>query len=407
MQLRTFTLLTVAVAAVPLAAQTPPPPTPQEKAPVDWKDLTSTGVPIRFYGFFRLDTYYNTARMDSVVLPMRVLAENENGVAAKTNDDQFDMDPRLTRFGIDVTPSKVGDARVTGKLEIDFANFPAGVAESRATPRIRLAYMDVTQDELGLRVGQDWDVVSPLFPSVDAETLLWNAGNTGDRRPQIQGRWVQKDDSKDGHFEAKVALGLTGAISNQDLDTPAAERDGFDSGMPHGQARAAWRPQGEKSCEVGLWGLLGQIQTDTSFGGNTRFETWLGGVDFTVPVCSGLTWKGEAWTGKNLGDVRGGVGQTINTTTGQGIGATGGWSELIWQAEDKLRFHVGGSVDDPDNSDLASGNAKRNWTTYTGTVKEWSTGIRTGLDVIYWETDYVSLGIGNTVRFDLWFQFNF
>jgi hypothetical protein len=283
------------------------------------------------------------------------------------------------------------------------------VAESRATPRIRLAYMDITKDELGLRVGQDWDVISPLMPSIDLETLLWNAGNLGDRRPQIQGRWVQKDESKDGHFEAKVALGLTGAITNQDLDTGslAGERDGFDSGMPHVQARGGWRPNGEKSCEIGVWGLYGQIQTDTAFGGHTRFDTWCGGADVTVPLTKDVSVKGEVWTGENLGDVRGGIGQTINTTNGKKIAAIGGWSEMIWKPTDMCQLHVGGSIDDPKNSDLNNGNPTKNWTAYVGTVRSWSNLFKTGLDVIYWETDYQAVGVGNTLRFDLWFQFDF
>src|SRR5262249_40430710 len=132
MQPRPLSLALLALAAS-LAAQggqsTSSQPTSQDgKAAIDWKDLTRSGIPIKFYGFFRLDTYYNTARMNSVVTPFTVT--QENGVAAKQDDNEFFIDPRLTRFGVDVTPSKVGDTQVSGKLEIDFANFPAGVADS-------------------------------------------------------------------------------------------------------------------------------------------------------------------------------------------------------------------------------------------------------------------------------------
>jgi hypothetical protein len=396
----------VAAACLPAQGGAPTDTSKQQQEPVDWKDLTRSGLPIKFYGFFRFDTYYNSARMDSVVIPTRVLPET------KRNDDQFTMDPRLTRFGFDLMPVKTGDTTVTAKLEIDFANFPTGVAESRPTPRMRLGYLDIAQGDLGLRVGQDWDVISPLYPSVNAETLMWNAGNTGDRRPQIQGRTKLGDKA-----DLKAALGLTGAINNEDLDVPAGERDGFDSGMPHLQVRLGTKPFEivEKSpAEIGAWGAYGQTQTDTAFGGKTRFATWIAGIDLSVPLSSQLTLRGEFWTGANLGDFRGGIGQTINTATGKEIGSSGGWTEFVYAYTKQTHFHVGATMDDPKNDDLstvlANANRTRNETAYAGTYVDWDTGVRTGFDVIYWQTEYVGVAngaIANTMRFDLWFLFNF
>jgi hypothetical protein len=392
---KTLTTLGLAL-SVALPAQAP-----QTTSALDWKDLTKSGIPIRFYGFLRMDTYYNTARMNSVVVPATVNAEG-----ASRNDNQFHMDPRLTRFGFDITPVVVGGSTLTGKLETDFANFPTGSTESRATPRIRLAYIDIEQDAFGLRVGQDWDIVSPLYPAVNHELLMWNAGNLGDRRAQIQGRYAPKDST----LVLKAALGLTGAVNGQDLDTPTGERDGFDSGMPHLQMRAGFKPfevVDKKPVELGVWGMYGRTETDTFFNGENRFDTWLGGIDLQVPLCSCLTLRGEAWTGANLGDIRGGIGQTINTTLGREIASTGGWGEIVYAHTASTKFHLGGSVDDPDNGDLNTNNPNRNMTGYVGTVVDWESGLRNGFDVIYWETEYQGGAAGNSMRFDLYFQLNF
>ena len=401
-------LLTSGVSAACLHAQSTPATTTDPGSGIQWKDLTKSGLPIRFYGFLRLDTYYNTARMDSVVLPTRVLPET------KRNDDQFHIDPRLTRFGLDVLPADIDGCKVLGKLEIDFANFPTGSAESRATPRIRVAYIDMAKDQFGLRVGQDWDVISPLFPAVNGEMLMWNAGNLGDRRAQIQGRYTPGP-----KFELKAMLGLTGAVNNEDLDTPAGERDGFDSGMPHLQVRAGTKPfelVETKPAEIGFWGMFGRTETDTFFNGENRFDTWVLGVDLQVPICSCLTLRGEGWRGENLGDVRGGIGQTINTELGREIGSAGGWAELVYVHTGKTRFHVGATLDDPDNDDLsttlANANRRRNESAYLGTVVDWDTGVRTGLDAIYWQSEYMGPNgtngsSGNGMRFDLYFLFNF
>ncbi|MCA8973136.1 MAG: hypothetical protein KDC98_00370 [Planctomycetes bacterium] len=392
---KTLLMLSAAIAAS-LPAQAP-----QSSASPEWKDLTKSGIPIRFYGFFRMDTYYNTARMNSVVLPATVNAETTTG-----NDNQFHMDPRLTRFGFDITPVAVGSTKLTGKLETDFANFPTGSSESRETPRIRLAYIDLAQSDFGLRIGQDWDIISPLYPAVNHELLMWNAGNLGDRRSQIQGRFTPKDTG----FELKAALGLTGAVNNQDLDVPTGERDGFDSGMPHLQLRAAFDPFSivdNKPVKIGAWGMYGRTETDTRFNGENRFEIFAGGLDLQVPITSALTLRGEVWTGENLGDIRGGIGQTINTTLGREIGSSGGWGEVVYAHSATTKFHLGGTIDDPTNADLNSANPSRNMTGYLGTVLDWESGLRTGFDVIYWETEYKGGTSGNAVRFDLYFQFNF
>lgn len=392
----------------PLVLAWPAPQAQDSGDNLTWKDLSKSGFPIRFYGFLRLDTYYNTARMNNIILPFTV--SPENGTTVDDDDAGFALDPRLTRFGVDITPGKIGETNVSGKLEIDFANFPTGSSESRPTPRIRVAWMDLLKDSLGLRLGQDWDVVSPLFPAVNNETLMWNAGNTGDRRAQIQGRWAPKESSLD----LKAALGLTGAITNEDLDAgmPGAtpERDGFDSGLPHLQVRAGWKPGAlveKKPVEIGAWGALGKTETDTSFAGEKRFDVNLVGLDFQVPFSTHLSLRGEAWTGENLGDFRGGVGQSINTATGDEIGSAGGWAELVLSASDRLRFHAGSTLDDPDNGDVPSGAAQRNFASYVGTIKDWPSGLRTGFDVIYWDTEWAGTDDGDGLRFNLYFQYNF
>ena len=54
---------TAALLTLPVLAQDKP------ASGFDWKELTKSGLPIKFYGFLRLDAYYNTARANSVILP--------------------------------------------------------------------------------------------------------------------------------------------------------------------------------------------------------------------------------------------------------------------------------------------------------------------------------------------------
>jgi hypothetical protein len=366
---------------------------------------TKKGAFCTLYGFLRLDVYSNSARFDNAIIPFRVIAEDNT--AASRNDDQFALDVRLTRIGFDFAFGKVVDADATGKIEIDFANFPSGTSESRPTPRIRLAYIMLETTKWWLRLGQDWDVASPLFPSANAETLMWNNGNPGDRRPQIE--WLWKAGSG---VTVNAAIGMQGAVNNQDLDSGAppfssTERDGFDAGWPQFEIRGAWTSTGERKIVVGIWGYVAANETDTAFGGSRHFTSAMAGADFTVPVGQKLVVRGEVWWAQAGGDIRANAGQTIHTTTGDEIAGWGGWIELKYQHSEKWGFYAGTTLDDPDDGDVPASGIERAFTAYLGVVRAWTKTLRTGLDATFWETHYGNATLGNAVRFDIYVVLDF
>jgi len=395
----------------------------EEEGAVTWGKLTKSGSPIQFYGFVRLDYYHNTARMNSVMIPVWVLPEN--GTTIDHNNNQAAFDARLSRLGLNINAGEIVDADMTGKLEIDFANYTAAAngnggastretPESRASPRIRLAYLNADWGAFSLRAGQDWDTISPLNPAANSEMLMWFAGNLGDRRPQVRGTWrFGQDDGVKG--DLAVAAGLTGAIDNQDFDLlpgppkyTSTERDGFDSGLPNVQTRLGLDMPGAK---LGLWGFASWMTTDRSFGGSSHFHSYGLGIDFFVPLGEIVSLKGEGWFGQALTDWRGGAAQTINFSNGREVKSIGGWAEAHVKVSDLFRFALGGSIDDPDNSLVNAGGRDLNYTLYVATVQNWGGAFKTGLDVIYWQTEWDDSlntgGTGTAVRLDVYTQLNF
>jgi hypothetical protein len=357
------------------------------------------------YGFVRFDAYYNTARFNSVIVPFTVVAED--GVSASPNDDQFAMDVRLTRIGFDFNFGKVGGSDATGKVEIDFANFPSGTSESRPTPRIRLAYIQIDNAKWWLRLGQDWDVASPLFPTLNAEGVMWNAGNPGDRRPQAEFLWKAS-----GSVTVCVALGMQGAVNNQDLDAGAPPFsttlvDGFDAGWPNFEFRVGWTSSGERKILIGGWGYVGGNETDTSFGGSTDFLSAMAGADFTVPIGPRFLLRGEVWWAQAGGDIRANVGQSINTATGDEIAGWGGWLEVKFLQNEQWNWYTGVTIDDPDDGDLPAAGAAQNFVAYVGVVRMWTKTFRTGIDASFWETQYNNDTLGNALRFDFYAVMDF
>ncbi len=384
-----------------------------ENEDAGWTTATKSGLPIRFYGFVRLDTYYNSARANDPIIPFVVLPEDDSQSFGK-NDDQFAFDSRLTRIGIDINAGKIGAAETTAKIEMDFDNL-LGRQESREAPRIRLAFINIDFGEVSLRFGQDWDIIAPLLPAVHTQFLLWGAGNLGDRRPMAQLIW--KHGNNEGVvFKVEIAAGFQGAVDGSDNDGLGGRTnlDGINSGLPHGQIRLgvafdSWVEH--KRVGLGLYGYLAQIDTDTSFNGKDQFNPWMVGVDIDLPLFGPVTLRAEAWVGQALSGIRGSILQDINTATGDEIRGWGGWAELHVQVTKSLRLAFGASLDDPKNGDLnplvEGENRQRNFTIYGSSKLDLGGGLWTGFDVIYWRTDWATLGKGDMIRVNWWIQMNF
>jgi hypothetical protein len=316
---------------------TTPAVTPAESGFVKWNELVVGQSRFKLYGFLRLDAVYDDSRPNNTQVPAFIRSEDPTApmaIASERNAEDLTIYPRLSRFGIDFTGPEIaslGGAKATGKAEIDFYNTPS--SESRNAPRMRHAYLKLSWDELSFLAGQTSDVISPIFPVVNPDFVMWGAGNLGDRRPQFRAEWLPKFGP--GNFTLQGEVGLTSADDAQDLDPTASGgfRDGETSGKPTLQARVAYGyPIWEKQkIELGVWGHRAWEETDTPIGAAVarEFDSHAFGADLTIPLYKDMAWlKGEIWTGENLSDIRGGILQGINTATGGEIESTGGWIEL-------------------------------------------------------------------------------
>jgi hypothetical protein len=371
---------------------------------------------IRFYGFARLDMIHDDSRPNNTQIIGFVRSEDPTAppaIGSPANSSDFTMHPRLTRFGADFsgpTLAQLADAKVTGKLEIDFYNLPS--SESRNAPRMRHAWLKLAWNDWSLLAGQTSDVISPIFPVVNPDFVMWGAGNLGDRRPQLRPEWMPK--VGEGRLILQGEIGLTGAQDAQDLD-PAANggfRDGETSGVPTFQGRIAYRHPfwGKKGhFELGVWGHTAREKTDTPQGisGRQRFTSEAFGFDATVPIYQDWVWlKGELWKGKNLTDVRGGILQGINTATGQEVHSQGGWFELGVQPRQWLTVHGGFSFDDPRDTDLGPGARSRNQIWYVA-IRGLFDPVEVGIDFLNWTTKYIGFTKGDDNRIQTYIMYKF
>jgi hypothetical protein len=401
---------------IPVSSTRPAPATPAGPAQAS-NEITREGFGIKFYGFLRGDMAADTRRMSfDTQLPFFVLSPADPSQAAERSGD-ITFHPRLTRFGLDITPPGLPNGwRANAKLETDFYNAvidrPAAggplardlVSNSRAALRIRLAYVQVSKGAFSFLAGQNWDVISPLFPSYNPEVVMWNGGNTGDRRPQFRAGYEPKVGA--GKFSIVGEVGASGAVDGQDLDGDGF-RDGESSVSPTGQLRIGYSaPLNGQTWSIGAWGHAAQMRLNRSFvAGVNEFNSTLVGVDFNLPVLKKLAIRGEAWTGKGLGDVRGGIGQSINAATGRVIDASGGWAEMTYILSSHYTLSLGTTLDSPEASDITAASGRvRNRVHYLTNRFSVGRGLSFGFDYGYWQTKYKNLPTGTNNRFNLYVQ---
>ncbi len=355
---------------------------------------------LSIYGFLRVDGMLDNSLTNNTQSPLYVLSPDNANKLNKSNG-ALAIHPRLSRLGINFNapPETSSGWRVGGKLEMDWQNGAGLTVESRPLPRIRHAYFTLQKAESTLLFGQFWDLISPLNPTVNDDTLMWNAGNIGDRRVQIRYTF----EPKKSPFNLAMALGLTGAIDAKDLDSNSV-RDGENSTLPHVQMRASWK--GAKSG-VGIWGHYASETTTKQVAGRTHFTGYSLGIDGQHQLTSRLSAMGEYWTGSNLSDFRGGIGQGVIAATGVEVRSHGGWAELGYQASPKYKMAFGYTAETPEANDLPTGGRQSNSALYFHNRYKLTNNVDLGASYLFWSTRYKGQAAGTDHRIQMFIQHNF
>jgi len=374
--------------------------------------LTKLGSTIDLYGFLRLDVVYDDSLPNDPQVIGYIRSEDPRSGNPSGKDD-FTLYPRLTRFGLNLHAPKIprlGPFDLTGKLEIDFYGSPA--SDSRNQIRMRHAYLKLASHDWSILAGQTTDVISPIYPAVNADLVMWGAGNLGDRRPQLRVSYEPK--LLGGQLKFQSEVGLTGADAGEDLDSNGF-LDGEYSGRPTVQTRIAYRgttPLSAQPFEIGAWYHHAWEEIDAPINGRSHFQSQAAGGDLTLPFYGDVAWlKSEMWAGKNLDDVRGGIFQGVNTTTGREISSWGGFVEVGVEPVEWNTLSLGFSWDDPDNGDLTDGNPSdnraRNQIVYLSNVLHYFDPLTIGFEYLRWTTHYVGLGQGDDNRFKAYISYGF
>ena len=269
-----------------------------------FKQLTRSGFPIKFYGFLRMDAYYTTARMDNIIIPFFV--RNESNGEAENNDDAFAFDARLTRFGFDIDGGIALQDRHHRQARDGLRELRRRESsESRETPRMRLAYVNLKNDKY---VSADRPGLGRHFSALPRDQRRIADVERGQPRRSPAAGPVRLDDAADPKCAALRLQDLRGHDWRDQQPGPGpdgrrhlerARRDRLGPPQSPGPARPDGQVVGLRADVV--LGSVGRGRPRTRptpmFNGEDEFDTWLVGVDFQVPIINHLKLRGEAWAG--------------------------------------------------------------------------------------------------------------
>ena len=127
----------------------------------------------KFYGQIRTDFYYNSRANEETVDGLfymypkdKVRDPDGNDLNSTPNSNFYTL---YSRLGVDVAGPKLGTAKTSAKVEVDFR----GTGTSYSVIRLRHAYLNLDWRKSALLLGQNWH---PLFGDVSPQILNLSVG---------------------------------------------------------------------------------------------------------------------------------------------------------------------------------------------------------------------------------------
>lgn len=313
--LSVLTLLAVA-AALPLNAQ--------ETATAKYK--------VNFYGFIKSDFAYDIHGVTGDDYSQYVVSE-------KASERDFRASARGTRFGLDITDGEM----ISAKIETDFFGLSENAAStstagSSADLRVRHAYVTLKAGKFEVLAGQTWHLLPLELSGTNNEFGLGYNGALWFRAPQLRLTYKAND---------RLTLAAAAVRPTRKL----TDSEGTASGLPQAQAQAQLKVGKAKFT---LMGAAGQWRNTTT---GKKGDVLLADFGYNVPLGPVFTLNGQLWTGQNLYDFLGGLG---NVGYGSAeVKASGGFANLLVKPAGRFSYNVAYGVDNPEDAKIAAAAAAK------------------------------------------------
>lgn len=302
---------------------------------------------VELSGLILLSGFYNNAQVNNADVPLFAVAPDTTGLP----NAALGATVRQSRIGLAVSGAQALGAQLSGELQLDFGGGqqPSNGGRTFPIPRIRTAFARLDWRHVGLLVGQDVQIVSPLNPVSFAaiETPEFTtAGNLWFWVPQVRLTWEAGARPRFGLQGA--ALAPMGGTPQTAFTTVADTAERSRRPMVQGRAYIGWG-EGDAESQIGVGVHRGWFAT----AGDTLLTSQAITADLRLAFGEKVQLLAEGfYNGSALGGLGGGgIGQSF------GVGhlpvdSRGGWAQLNLRPTFSWEFGGGVGMDDPDDADL-------------------------------------------------------
>lgn len=354
-----------------------------------------SGASVTFAGRILMNSFANVRRVNNVDNPQFVLPDPA-GVTAPRGAGMSMRQSRL-RMLYRGLPSGFGPD-ISGEVDVDFYGGQVSSSGGRTFPllRLRTATAVLRWSGADVMIGQAPPLISALNPETPAAIgtpAFATAGNLWLWLPQVRAGVHSGGDVR-LRFDAAVLAPTSGdPAAAFDTDNDLAER----TMRPFLQARVSVStadPSADARRDVGCGIHQGWLRPVSEL--ESSFAV---ACDVFLDLTGALELRGEAFSGQALrGLGGGGIGQNFDLL-GNPLRTTGGWGQLNYARDDRLRLGAGCGADHPRNAGVRRRNdacaVHASIAPLTGLlVGAELRRIRTGYPTGRYTNDHVTLALG-------------
>ena len=345
------------------------------------------------YGFLRFEAIWDNTEL--VRGDWQLWAPDAN--SAQADQQVLTMTARHTRFGVKFNDKEqAGKWTVKGLLEADFAGgFPnSSTAARQPLLRLRHAWVALSNDNMEVKLGQDWALLSAPFPRTANFVAGAGKGNLWMRLPQIRVTTLGKP--------VKASVSINRAIdgnnkydsfTSSDLDPIG---DGERSSIPFVMGRVWFGPDNATFSLFGHFGVesvadaAGALHDVNSWSANGSVELKQGAFSIT----------GKGFYGENLNSFFGGIlqGVIVQPSSVETVTSFGGWGQVGYAINEEWAATLGYGMDDPDSDYFTATSRDLNSWVFANAIYTASSKLSFMCEADYLQTEYNSGADGDNFR---------
>jgi hypothetical protein len=312
---------------------------------------SASKYPLRLTGLVLFNAFSNAGVVDNVYLPTLALPRvpGHSHGSAGANMEQ-------TLVGLEATGPKFAGARSFADISMDFFGGTTtnayGYSAPTAQVRLRQAQVSLDWNKTTVQAAYTVPLISPLSPTsyaTVAEPAFAASGNLWTWSPQVRvEQRVDLSDERSLALEAGLIDAESPGYTSIQLESPveASRRPGY-------EGRISYHDRATPSAHPFVLGI-GGYSAEQYYSSSSQIHAWAATADWQIPILKWFEVTGEAYRGRAIGGLGGGLYKDIvevtNPATGlpqiNGVETVGGWSQLKVRFSPTLETNAAFGLDD-------------------------------------------------------------